>query len=107
MCVCVCVCVCVCARVEGKGKYNVRIQKGIPGNPVEKGMPLRQGRHMALSGPLAGDQSENKHRWIILSKQSCGHSNLDAQKKHEKKKNCHSVHAELSKHPNCYLQETP
>lgn len=66
-----------CEREEGKQRYNVRMQRGIPGNPADMGIPPRPGRHMALSGPLAGDQYRNKHRWIRLSKQSI---NGDAQK---------------------------
>lgn len=42
-------CVCVCAM--GKGKFSVRTQRGIPGNPADMGIPPRQGRHMVLSGP--------------------------------------------------------
>lgn len=64
-------------REEGKQRYNVRMQRGIPGNPADMGIPPRPGRHMALSGPLAADQYRNKHRWIRLSKQSI---NGDAQK---------------------------
>lgn len=64
-------------REEGKQRYNVRMQRGIPGNPADMGIPPRPGRHMGLSGPLAADQYRNKHRWIRLSKQSI---NGDAQK---------------------------
>lgn len=66
-----------CEREEGKQRYNVRMQRGIPGNPADMGIPPRPGRHMALSGPLAADQYRNKHRWIRLSKHSI---NGDAQK---------------------------
>lgn len=55
-----CVCLLMYACAKGKGKYSVRKLRGIPGNPVDMGIPPDIGRHMALSGPLAGDQSENK-----------------------------------------------